>query len=193
MGIVGIWILGIMGIWTMMNHMTWTIFFTNRGDLKLILLPSLTIYNRQKIPAIVKLYWRRSIIHSSISQTTTKGSGFYQHISARLDTPELKQKKLFALPGETSCPGSSEYVWQRGVEGILGQVTGCRSLPYFRKKKERIWAFAKNRSPKIFEIELSNLDIDYGKRWFKFASSILKILGDAFFWHRKYTSLFFGE
>ena len=27
------------------------------------------------------------------------------------------------LPGESSCLGGSEYVWQRGVEGILGQVT----------------------------------------------------------------------
>ena len=26
-------------------------------------------------------------------------------------------------PGESSHPGGSEYVWQRGVEGILGQVT----------------------------------------------------------------------
>ena len=38
-------------------------------------------------------------------------------------------------PGESSCPGSSEYVWQRGVEGVLGRVTGGRSLPYFPKKK----------------------------------------------------------
>ena len=38
-------------------------------------------------------------------------------------------------PGESSHPGGSEYVWQRGVEGISGQVTGGRSLPYFPKKK----------------------------------------------------------
>ena len=25
-------------------------------------------------------------------------------------------------PGESSCPGDSEYVWQRGVEGISGRV-----------------------------------------------------------------------
>ena len=37
-------------------------------------------------------------------------------------------------PGESSHPGGSEYVWQRGVEGISGQVTGGRSLPYFPKK-----------------------------------------------------------
>ena len=31
-------------------------------------------------------------------------------------------------PGESSYPGGSEYVWQRGVEGVLGRVTGGRSL-----------------------------------------------------------------
>ena len=45
---------------------------------------------RQSILAIVKLYWK-SITHSSISQTTTKGNGFYLHMSARLYTPELKK------------------------------------------------------------------------------------------------------
>ena len=30
-------------------------------------------------------------------------------------------------PGESSHPGGSEYVWQRGVEGVLGRVTGGRS------------------------------------------------------------------
>ena len=41
-------------------------------------------------------------------------------------------------PGESSHPGGSEYVWQRGVEGVLGRVTGGRSLPYFPKKEKRI-------------------------------------------------------
>ena len=40
--------MGIMGIWIMMNHITWTIFFRNRGDLKSILLPSLTIYKDRR-------------------------------------------------------------------------------------------------------------------------------------------------
>ena len=41
---------------------------------------------------------------------------------------------IFWMPlGESSHPGGSEYVWQRGVEGISGQVTGSRSLPYFQK------------------------------------------------------------
>ena len=30
-------------------------------------------------------------------------------------------------PGESSHPGGSEYVWQRGVEGVLGRVLGGRS------------------------------------------------------------------
>ena len=30
--------------------------------------------------------------------------------------------------GESSHPGCSEYVWQRGVEGVLGQVTSYHSL-----------------------------------------------------------------
>ena len=40
------------------------------------------------------------------------------------------------LPGESSCPGGSEYVWQRGIEVILGRVTGGRSLPYTLKMAE---------------------------------------------------------
>ena len=38
-------------------------------------------------------------------------------------------------PGESSHPGGSEYVWQRGVEGFSARVTGGRSLPYFPEKK----------------------------------------------------------
>ena len=37
----------------------------------------------------------------------------------------------------------------------------------------------------------SLLAIVYGKKWFKFASSILKILGDTFFWHRNFHFVFF--
>ena len=40
----------------------------------------------------------------------------------------------YMLPGECSSPGGSEYVWQRGVEGIFGRVTGGQSLTYFQKK-----------------------------------------------------------
>ena len=30
-------------------------------------------------------------------------------------------------PGESSHPGGSEYVWQMGLEGVLGRVTGGRN------------------------------------------------------------------
>ena len=30
-------------------------------------------------------------------------------------------------PGESSCPDSSEYVWQRGVESLQGRVTAAQS------------------------------------------------------------------
>ena len=39
----------------------------------------------------------------------------------------------------------------KGVEGILGQVMGGRSLPYFPKKDKHILAVQKNPTPKIFE------------------------------------------
>ena len=39
-------------------------------------------------------------------------------------------------PGESSHPGGSEYVWQRGVEGVLGHHMGGRSLPYLKKKNK---------------------------------------------------------
>ena len=61
-------------------------------------------------------------------------------------------------PGESSHPGGSEYVWQRGVEGVLGRVRGSRSLPYFPKKKKLICGVEKNVSPKIFGFELPNLN-----------------------------------
>ena len=61
-------------------------------------------------------------------------------------------------PGESSHPGGSEYVWQRGVEGISGRVTGGRSLPYFPKKEKLTCGVQKNVSPKIFKIELANLN-----------------------------------
>ena len=38
---------------------------------------------------------------------------------------------FWMLPGKFSFPDGSEYVWQRGVEGVKGQVTGGRSWPSF--------------------------------------------------------------
>ena len=49
--------------------------------------------------------------------------------------------------GEPSCQGSSEYVWQREVEGISGRVTSGRSLPYFPKKRS-VFAPSKKIYPK---------------------------------------------
>ena len=42
---------------------------------------------------------------------------------------------FWMLPGESSCPDGSEYVWQRGVESLQGQVTAAQSWPLFRPKK----------------------------------------------------------
>ena len=39
------------------------------------------------------------------------------------------------LPGESSYIGGSGYVCQRGVDGVLGRVTGGRSWPSFKKNK----------------------------------------------------------
>merc|ERR1719429_414083 len=51
---------------------------------------------------------------------------------------------IFCMPpDESSHPGGSEYVWQRGVEGVSGQVAGGQSLPYFQKKKKLILGVAK--------------------------------------------------
>ena len=71
---------------------------------------------------------------------------------------------------ESLCPGSSEYVWQRGVDCVLGRATGGRSLFYFKKKWPTLrWHI--NRIPTILEIELANLKsllpIDYGQAQFR--------------------------
>ena len=58
-------------------------------------------------------------------------------------------------PGESSHPGGSEYVWQRGVEGISGRVTGGEVYPIFQKKSV-LAVLKKNPTPTIFEIELAN-------------------------------------
>ena len=40
--------------------------------------------------------------------------------------------------GESSHPGGSEYVWQRGVEGISGQVTGDKWFK-FGSSNSKLW------------------------------------------------------
>ena len=74
--------------------------------------------------------------------------------------PENFQREKFSgqVPTESSHPGGSEYVWQRGLEGVSGRVTGGRSLPYFPKKKKQNLAVKKNVSPTIFEFELPNVN-----------------------------------
>ena len=38
--------------------------------------------------------------------------------------PPYKNYLIFWVPpGESSCPGGSEYVWQRGVESLQGRVS----------------------------------------------------------------------
>ena len=42
------------------------------------------------------------------------------------------------LPGESSCPDGSEYVWQRGVESLQGWVTAAQSWPLFWERKNHL-------------------------------------------------------
>ena len=83
-------------------------------------------------------------------------------------------------PGESSHPGGSEYVWQRGVEGVLGRVTGGRSLPYFPKKKKLKWAIEKNKHGHNFQNIASKRNqrwvLNYDKPLINFGTDILKIV-----------------
>ena len=60
-------------------------------------------------------------------------------------------------PGESSHLGGSEYVWQRGVEGVLGWVTGGQSWPSFQKDKMKIAVSQIRISPTIFEIRICSI------------------------------------
>ena len=77
-------------------------------------------------------------------------------------------------------PGGSEYVWQRGVESVLGWVTGGRSWPYFQKKNQLKWAVAKNSPGHNFQNIASKLNqrglIVYEPMLIQFGSDILKIV-----------------
>ena len=82
------------------------------------------------------------------------------------------------VPGESSCLGS----W--GAGGFQSRITGGRSWSLFQKKsptlrycKKRISQNLRNRVRPLKSL----LPIDYGKQWFAWWGSILKILGDAFF------------
>ena len=63
-------------------------------------------------------------------------------------------------PGESSCPGGSEYVWQRGVEGISGRLTGGRSLS-FPKKQQLKCGVQKNKYGHNFQ----NIASKTNQRW----------------------------
>ena len=58
-------------------------------------------------------------------------------------------------------PVGSEYVCQKGVEGVYVRVTGGRSWPSFQKENRQHCGVTKNASL---------LHIDYEKKWFKWAS-----------------------
>ena len=88
-------------------------------------------------------------------------------------------------PGESSHPGGSEYVWQRGVEGVLGWVTGGRSWPYFQQKNQLKWAVTKNRYGHNFQNIAFKLNqrglIVYEPTLIQFGSDILKIVAEWIF------------
>ena len=86
---------------------------------------------------------------------------------------------IWMPPGESSHPGGSEYVWQRGAEGVLGWVPGGRSWPYFQKKNRPKWAVKKNSYGHNFQSIASKLNqrglIVYEPMLTQFGSDILKI------------------
>ena len=65
-------------------------------------------------------------------------------------------------PGESSCPDGSEYVWQRGVESLQGQVTAARSGPLFREEKK----YLKRCLPKPFGYNFQNSALSLNQRYF---------------------------
>ena len=90
-------------------------------------------------------------------------------------------------PGESSHPGGSEYVWQRGVEGVLGRVTGGRSLPYFQRKNQLKWAVEKNKHGHNFQNIASKTNlrglIVYEPTLIQFGADILKIVAVSVFFY----------
>ena len=95
---------------------------------------------------------------------------------------------IFWIPlGKSSHPGSSEYVWQREVEGILGWVTGGRCLPYFQKKKKLKCGVKKNRYGHNFQNIASKMNqrvvIGYDPTLIRFGSDILKFVAVSVFFN----------
>ena len=48
------------------------------------------------------------------------------------------------LPGESSCPDGSEYVWQTGVESLQGGVTAAKGWRLFQEGKNSLGDVTKN-------------------------------------------------
>ena len=134
--------------------------------------------------------WLTMWFHTKKSKKTLKNqSRWFRYINSapklRNHQKSLKNRSLnrdllnflyrcgifWMVPGESLCPGSSEYVWQRGVDCVLGRATSGRSLLYFKKKMANIAVSHINRIPTILEIELANLKsllpIDYGQAQFR--------------------------
>ena len=94
------------------------------------------------------------------------------------------------LPGESSCPGGSDSVWQRGVEGISGRVMGDQSLPYFQQKNSCECGVQKNKHGRNFQIIASKTNqgwvINYDKPLIHFGTDIVKILAVLVFLNTSY-------
>ena len=96
-----------------------------------------------------KRIWRGVRSDAQLSCTETRFQKCSQSGRNGSKHPMLSISMAYGIfwmpPGESSHPGGSKYVWQRGVEGVLGRVTGGRNWPYFTKKKQLKWAVEKNK------------------------------------------------
>ena len=62
--------------------------------------------------------------HAEITQKKSPKNGLLNRDLLKF----LNRDGIFWVPpGESSCPDGSEYVWQRGVESLQGQVTAAQS------------------------------------------------------------------
>ena len=124
--------------------------------------------------------WLSMWFHAKKSKETLKNS------KSLILLNFLYRYGIFWMPrGESSHPGGSEYVWQRGVEGVLGRVTGGRSWPYFQRKNQLKWAVEKNKHGHNFQNIASKLNqrglIVYEPTLIQFGADILKIVAGGIF------------
>ena len=129
--------------------------------------------------------------HTKKSNETLK-----KHLLYITSAPELRNDQttwlyflyrygiFWMVPGESSCPGGSEYEWQRGIQAVLGRVTAGRNLPYFQKRNcQHCCVQNKSHSQNLRNWACprkSLLPIYYGKKRFEWWGSIPKILGVGF-------------